>query len=245
MKLAKFLLLTALFSNASVTALAQSEVTISEPTENALLHVLAHEIGHAILREFDLPIIGPEEDIADDFATIYIYMTFPDRAADIIRARALQNMADGTQQGMFSEYRNDDQRAGRSVCLLYGQDPERFSDLAAEFGLEGDEAEACQDFAPEVGRSWRRILDNYRMPSDARVTEVGLSVAESPYAQALANSAFRNDTYTLVSAIDWHSRVTVSLEECDGSSFWSRNGRRMTICSGYIARFEQQLSGIE
>lgn len=220
---------------------AQPQPDLSQSTRDALLHVFAHEMGHAILREFDLPILGPEEDIADDFATVYVYLMLPDRAGEIIAARARQNMADGEQPEMFSEYRNDDQRAGRSICLLYGQDPDRFSELASDFGLEGDEAASCRDLATEVGRSWRRIIDTYRMPPEARVTEVGLSVADSPVASALATEEWRTDAYTLLSGIDWHSQITLAIEECDGGGSWSRNGRRITICDGYIERFESQL----
>jgi hypothetical protein len=168
-------------------------------------------------------------------------MMLPDRAGAIIAARAKQNMADGQTAAMFSEYRSDDQRAGRSVCLLYGLDPERHEDMALSFGLEGDEAEACRDFAPEVGRSWRRLIDAYRMPETARVTEVGSAFADTPVARAVADSGIMEPAYRLLAGIDWHSRITVAVEPCDGASFWSRNGRRITICETYIQRFEDQL----
>lgn len=219
-----------------------AQPTLSQSTKDALLHVLAHEIGHAMLREFDLPIVGPEEDIADDFANIYIYLTLPERAEGIIGSRARQNMADGEQPEMFSEYRNDDQRAGRSICILFGQDPDRYEALASRFGLEGDEAAACRDFPTEVGRSWRRIIDTYRMPPEARVTEVGLFVADSPFASALVTEEWRNDAYTLLSGIDWHSGIVLAIEKCDGGASWSRNGRRITICDEYVERFENQLA---
>lgn len=83
--------------------MAQSPPEVSQATKDAMLHVLAHEIGHAMLREFDLPIIGPEEDIADDFATIYVHMILPDRAENIISARARQHLLDDDQPEMFSE----------------------------------------------------------------------------------------------------------------------------------------------
>jgi len=219
---------------------AQSLPELSKPTKDAMLHVLAHEIGHAFLREFDLPIMGPEEDIADDFATVYIHLTWPDRAADIIGARARQNMLDGGEAIMFSEYRSDDQRAGRSVCVLYGQDPERYSDFAAEFGLEGEEADACRDFGPEVGRSWRRLIAQYTMPEGARVTEVGINGADTPYAQAARSMT--DDAYTLLAGIDWHSRVTLVFDDCNGSAGWARGARRITICDAYLERFEAQLA---
>ena len=85
------------------------------------------------------------------------------------------------------------------------------------------------------------IVDAYRMPPEARVTEVGLYVADSPIAQALVTEEWRAEAYTLLSGIDWHSRITLAIEECDDGASWSRNGRRITICDGYIERFENQL----
>jgi len=36
--------------------------------EDVLMHVVLHEIGHALIREFDLPILGNEETMGDAFA---------------------------------------------------------------------------------------------------------------------------------------------------------------------------------
>lgn len=221
-------------------ATGQSGV-LSRTASDAFLHVVAHEIGHAFLREFNIPVLGPEEDIADDFATLYIYLTLPDRAEDIVTARARQHMIDGDRPGMFSEYRSDDQRAGRSVCVLYGQDPERFAAMAARFGLDGDKAANCRDFPTEVGRSWRRIIDDYRMPPDARVTEAGIDAEDSAFVTDLADSGTLDAAYALLAGIDWHSRIVLSVRDCDGSSFWSRNGRRITVCDAYLRKFASQL----
>lgn len=226
-----------------IGAVASDVPKLSERTADALLHVLAHEMGHAMMREFDLPILGPEEAIADDFATVYVHLTFPERAEAIVAARADQNIADGQEAGAFSEYRDDRQRAGRSVCLLYGLDPERHEGLAVRFEMGDEEAATCRDLAPEVGRSWRRIIDEYQMPPDARVTEVFIPDPDTPLARALARNGFADAAYDLLSGIDWHSGITLALEDCDGTSSWSRNGRRITICEAYVERFERQLGG--
>ena len=231
-----------------ILALSLSSASIAEPikelskrTEDGLLHLLAHEMGHAVLREFDLPILGTEEDIADDFATIYVHLMLPDRAADIIGARAKQHMAEDRFPGIFSEYRSSRQRAGRSVCVLYGQDPERYKALAKEFRLNGDDASACRDFATEVGRSWRRIIDDYRMPGNVEVTEVGISISATLTGRVVEQSGFLDTAYRLLSGIDWHSRITLSIQECDRSAYWARNGRKITFCNKYIESLEAQL----
>ena len=209
---------------------------------NALLHVIAHEAGHAVLREFDLPILGPEEDIAEDFATAFIYLTLPDRAEAIIEARAAQHLADGDTPGPFSEYRPDVQRAGRMVCLLYGFDPERFSDLAARNGMSDDARRACADFAPELLRSWRRTLAPLWIDETARVTEVGLTVDPDLQAVAADNAEWGRVVRDMLARIDWHSRISLVLAQCDGSAGWRRNGREIFLCSGYIDRMTAQLA---
>jgi hypothetical protein len=224
-------------------AAAQEQASLSERTMDALVHVVAHEIGHAFLREFDLPILGPEEAIADDFATVYVHLTFPERAGAIVSARADQNSADGEQVGPFSEYVDDDQRAGRMICLLYGLDPERHANLPGQYGMNEDEAATCRDLGPEVGRSWRRLIDAYTMPEGARVTEVRLTGDDMPLTRLIADSQLGADAGRMLRAIDWHSLVTLSIEACDGASEWSRGERRITICDAYVERFEAQLGG--
>lgn len=215
---------------------------LPEPVADTLLHVIAHEAGHAVLREFDLPLLGPEEDIAEDFATTFIYLTIPDRAAQIIEARARQHRADGDTPGPFSEHRADAQRAGRMICLLYGFDPERFSDLADRNSMDADSRANCADMAPEVLRGWRRTLASLWIDPDARVTEVGLRVDPDLEARALANRPLIETALSMLSRIDWHSRVTLDIAQCDGSAGWRRNGRVIFVCSAYIDRMVAQLA---
>ncbi len=235
------LVLSAAFFLPVTQAQAQEKPALSERTTDALVHVIAHEIGHAFVREFDLPIFGPEEAIADDFATIYVYLTFPERAEAIVAARADQNLADNMETGPFSEYPDDDWRAGRSVCLLYGMDPQRYAHLRDRYGMGKDAADRCADFGPEVGRSWRRIIDAYRMPVDARVTEVRFTGDDIPLTKVIAHGRLGSDAGTMLRAIDWHSQITLAIRDCSGRSGWSRNGRRITICTDYVDRFERQL----
>lgn len=221
---------------------AAQQFRLSDDAAHALVGVIAHEIGHAVIREFDLPILGPEEDMAEDFSVIYIHMMLPEKAGAIVSARARQHLMDGQEARRFSEYRDDDQRADRNICILYGIDPEAYAPVAEQFDLLNDPmASNCRDFPTEVFRSWRRVLRDLWMDENSRVSEVGLFVDPDPRSQALESSEIFDDLYGLLTAIDWHSRITLSLSQCDGTASWSRNGRRITLCSDYIQRFEDQL----
>ena len=57
-----------------------------EFAEDVVLHVVLHEIGHALIREFDLPVLGNEETMADAFATNYLAYHLPERALDVLTA---------------------------------------------------------------------------------------------------------------------------------------------------------------
>ncbi|PJI92737.1 putative metallopeptidase DUF4344 [Yoonia maricola] len=230
------------FAKIAAAGLAAASPLHADPdvpthAENVLLHVIAHEIGHALIREFDLPILGPEEALADDFATVLINTMLPDRAEVIITDYATFLAADQTEASLFSEYNDDVKRGARAVCMTYGYAPDRHAALAAQFGLDGDLATACADSAPEVFRSWRRTLAPLMMPSTAPVTEVGLDFDDSDIAVFLADSEVMAIAEGLLQQFDWHSRITLSIRACDGSAGWSRNGRTITVCDSYIQRF--------
>ncbi|WP_299554143.1 DUF4344 domain-containing metallopeptidase [uncultured Tateyamaria sp.] len=234
LRMLKALLLT-------ISAIPATAQQLPEPVGHALLHVIAHEAGHAVLREFDLPVLGPEEDIAEDFATVFVYLTLPDQAEAIVEARAAQHRADGATPGPFSAYRADAQLAGRMICLLYGFDPDRFNALADRHDMDSDARDTCADLAPEVLRSWRRTLAPLWIDPEARVTEVGFRVDPALQVQAEGNRELINTALGVLARIDWHSRVTLNFAQCDGTAGWRRNGRVIYVCSSYIDRMIGQL----
>lgn len=214
--------------------------TVPTHAQDLFLRKVAHEMGHALIREFDLPVLTSEEMITDDFATVFMGLYMPDRAVDVTRAFFRFEFYDNDQEGLYSDYLNGERRAARAVCLLFGMDSDRFGAIAAEVGLDGDDAARCADSAPEIARSWRRILAPLMRPDDARITETGvIADPDSRYFDSLTAAGTIDDTMTMLAMIDWHSLIRLNVAQCDGSAGWSRNARTITVCGAYIARFIQ------
>ena len=207
----------------------QAQNTLSKYSEGVLTHVILHELGHALIREFDLPILGNEEVLADAFATTYIVQNMADRAVDIIAARAAALEAEMDEETVFAEHPDDVWRAGQMICLAYGLAPDAFEPLARDSGMTADEASNCRDAAPEIGRAWRRMLAPLAMPETGRVTEVRINVGEGPWEAAVLNSALPDTLRPVMAGFDWHSLVTLQFDSCEGGATWSRNGRTILV----------------
>ena len=46
--------------------------TVPTHAQDLFLRMVAYEMGHALIREVDLPVLTSEEMIADDFATVFM-----------------------------------------------------------------------------------------------------------------------------------------------------------------------------
>lgn len=212
--------------------------TLPDHADNLFLRTVVHEMGHAVIREFDFPVRTSEELMADDFATVFLAMHMPDRAVTITDAFVRFEFNDNDQEGFFSEYLDGERRAGRATCLLYGMDPDQFGGIAEFMSLNDDDASNCAETAPEIARSWRRVLAPLMMPENARVTEVATGFdPDNQFASSLQASGTIADAVAMLSKFDWHSQVRLNVVQCDGSAGWARNGRRITVCDAYIQRF--------
>ncbi|NSX54718.1 DUF4344 domain-containing metallopeptidase [Parasulfitobacter algicola] len=222
----------------------QAQDPVTPFAEDVLLHVIAHEIGHAVIREFDLPILAREEMQADMFATLAISLLFPERSDAVIRARVQSLLLEGDDESVFSEYPDDYDRAGQILCLYYGLASQDRTEFAQEFGLTGDDATNCRGTAPEIARSWRRLTAPLLRPDYAPVTEVAIRYAETDIPQALSDSETMQQAYTLLATFDWHSMITLRIESCEDTAYWQRNGRVLMVCDSYIERFNEQAGQI-
>jgi hypothetical protein len=118
--------------------------------------LLAHELGHLVIGEFQVPVLGPEENAADYIAATALIRTErrdPERNARyrdyLLAAADAQRLAweKGTSLGVPVPYWDSHalniQRFYQFVCLLYGADPETYAELPARIGLPAGRAAGC------------------------------------------------------------------------------------------------------
>src|SRR4029079_13228953 len=106
--------------------------------KDVTLHVILHELGHALIREFDIPVLANEETTADAFATYYLTTYVPDRAVDVLTARTKSLMIEAAQTpevDWTGEHDDDARRAFQIAALAIAADPQKYKDVAAIVGM--------------------------------------------------------------------------------------------------------------
>lgn len=136
---------------------------IDSETAAVLVFASLHEISHALVHALELPVDGPEEDVADQFA-ILIMLGVNDAALArrIVQAPAAYFHHHGTEVEGKSGHDADDQhgtseqRAREALCLLYS----RYRD--PEIGrLLGNAAPGCPARAARIAAAWNARLAPY------------------------------------------------------------------------------------
>ncbi len=153
-------------------------------------YILLHELAHLVIREFDVPILGPEESAADYIATIVLINAHRFDADTTERARRyLLSTANGLATSWEVFERGEEsakywdnhtltiQRFFNVVCLMYGSNIEEFRDLPAAVGMPSSRAVHCRDEYERAVRSVNWLLENYgRAPEDRSTRRTPLIV---------------------------------------------------------------------
>lgn len=137
----------------------------------SLLFVLMHELGHAAIDLYDIPILtAGEEDAADSFAT-WILQARPNntglQVASVGAEMWLANARVAKQHRhapvFWGEHSPDERRGYRVACLVYGSDPVNYYALANRLNIPDNELpiwkEKCIREAQRSAASWQQLID--------------------------------------------------------------------------------------
>ena len=151
----------------------QAKKDLVEFTVGNILFVMAHELGHVVIDEMRLPVLGREEDAADTFAilaALHMHTAFSERvlieAAKGWLLSSYRDRKEGNALAFYDEHSLDLQRAYQVVCLMVGFDPVRFKALATETKLPQERQASCVRDHRNAAWSWDTMLKPYRRSAD-------------------------------------------------------------------------------
>jgi Putative metallopeptidase len=210
-----------------------------------MMFVGAHELGHAIISEMDLPILGREEDAADVFAILAglnvvktdFSLRVLEHAARGWFLSARRDRKEGETLDYYGRHGLDEQRAYHIVCLMVGSDPVKFKAVADETKLPEIRRPSCGWDYDTATRSWRRVLMPYRRAPDQPKTQIEIIYGPAEgilgiYAQSFRDIRFletladhASDQYV------WPAPFTMEMRTCgEPGARWTIPMRRLHIC---------------
>jgi hypothetical protein len=129
--------------------------------------VLFHEIGHALVDEWKVPVLGREEDAVDAFSTIFMTEFVPNGGQIALWGADFFDYL-GRHEGTFGqndfadEHSLDPQRAYSIACWVYGSSPSKYRGL--ENVIPRSRLVRCPSEYKQLRGSWLRFLKPHVRP---------------------------------------------------------------------------------
>ena len=130
------------------------------------LEVFLHEVGHAVFDYLSVPVLGREEDAADQFAAYLLLQFAKSDARRLIVGVAYTYHVDAskpsTKKNPFAdEHGLPAQRFYNILCIAYGADAKLFADLVEKGHLPKERAEGCDSEYEQVALAMTKLIRPY------------------------------------------------------------------------------------
>ena len=162
------------------------ELTPDQAVTGPFLFIVLHETAHAVIHILAVPVLGQEEDAADQLAVLAATKFGGDFAERMLRAAAFMYDHDSkTRKPGETDFADvhglDRQRFYNVLCLAWGADPKLY-DFAKDLGkLPAERAEWCGEEYQQVLYAARVLIR--RHVDDKEVQRVRAKFARSKFAR--------------------------------------------------------------
>jgi hypothetical protein len=218
-----------------------------------MLFVLLHELGHAVITQMGLPVLGRMEDAADTFAVFMLLRMGSDfshralvDAAEGWFLAARRDEKTGQRVAYYSEHGLNEQRAYQIVCIMVGSDAEKFRDLAEETNLPEDRRHGCLADYSNAVFSWNLLLEPHRRAPDQPKTKIDVIYDPAggglAFIRDLARSILLLETVAGHAAdqLMWPRPMTLEMQACGfPNASWEIRTRQVILCYELGADFAE------
>ena len=150
-----------------------------------MLFAVAHEMGHAVVGELELPVLGREEDAADSFATVASIKMMTDFSNRVLMEaargwflNARRDKKEGAMALYYDEHGMNEQRAYQIVCFMVGSNPVMFQDLAKMNKLPATRVKSCREDYAIAAWAWETVLKPHLRAPDQPKAKIDVSYGE-------------------------------------------------------------------
>jgi hypothetical protein len=216
-----------------------------------ILFVSAHELGHGVLAELELPNLGHDEDAADNFAiltALKVGSSFSDRvlveAAKGWYLADLRDKSTGEKPEYYGEHAMNLQRAYQIVCMMVGSNPEKFKELAEITKLPEERQQTCKTDFKFMSLSWETLLKPHLRAPDQPKQKVELIYGEgkgklAAYAQTFRDIKFLETLAEFVGErYNWPRPFVMEMVSC-GEVGANWHARKLKICYELAQEFAE------
>lgn len=127
------------------------------------LEVFLHEMAHAAFELLEIPVLGREEDAADQIAAYMLLNLSKDEARRAVIGTASMYLREARTftvefKGFADGHGTPAQRYYNLLCLAYGSDPVLFADAVEKDLLPRDRAEDCAGEYKQVASAFHKLI---------------------------------------------------------------------------------------
>jgi hypothetical protein len=220
------------------------------------LFVMAHEMGHALISEMNMPVLGREEDAADSFAVVTALKIGSGGSERVLieatKGWVLASKRDkkqGNALAFYDEHGLDLQRAYNVVCFMVGSDPEKYKTLAADTNLPEERQTSCvRDYKTTIW-SWDEMLKPHIRAADKPKVAIKVEYQDdekyATQAKILrhmglleAFAAHMADRYV------WPTPISMVARSCgEPNATWNIGKKTLTLCYELASEFIELFQG--
>jgi len=150
-------------------------LTPNDTVIGQFMYVVAHEMGHAMFDQLNVPLFGRPEDAADQFSAYMMLKLGKDQARRLIGGAAFsyKEYVEKTKVTVPSTAFADVhgapmQRFYNLLCMAYGADRESYADLVEKGYLPEDRARGCRVEYGEVNFAVQQLIVPHLDPQLAK-----------------------------------------------------------------------------
>ena len=215
---------------------------------NNAIFIMFHEAGHMLVSEFNLPVLGREEDAVDALSSVLL-LEADTEELDV----AMQDAADGwfltddfretdlDESDFFGTHGLDRQRAYQMVCMMTGHDPDYFDEFADSLDFPDDRREECAWEYQQTRESWFSLLAENMEEGAKTKMIVNYEPAGDPDLQFFADLLKQAEVLEMIETVfgtgyKLEDGIRLSGRACgEENAFWDPNEREIIYCYELLA----------